>query len=74
MKLHVCWGHTSAQQLKRVLVDSEGNNMHLVPCVDEVLARCEVPDLRDGATCSGGGDLVCGRVQKGNAGGSSFSG
>ena len=42
MKLHANWGHAPAQQLKRALVDSEGNNMHLLTCVDEELARCEV--------------------------------
>ena len=42
MKLHVTWGHASAQQLKRVLVDSEGNNAHFPTSVDEVPAQCEV--------------------------------
>ena len=28
MKLHVLWGHASAQNLKRVLADSDGGNMH----------------------------------------------
>ena len=41
-KLHVNWGHASARQQKRVLVDSERDNMHLLTCADEVLARCEV--------------------------------
>ena len=36
IKLHVNWGHASAQQLIRVLVQSEGNRMHLLTCVDEV--------------------------------------
>ena len=42
MKLHVNWGHASAQQLARALVDSAGNNAHLLTRVDEVLAQCEV--------------------------------
>ena len=57
MKLHVNWGHASAQQMRRVLVDSEGNNAHLLTCVGEVLAG-----LRGGATCSGGGDPDSGHV------------
>ena len=42
MKLYVIGGHASAQRLKRVFADSEGNNAHLLTCVDEVLAQCEV--------------------------------
>ena len=42
MKLHVNWGHASAQQLKRALVDSAENSMHLFTCVDAAVARCEV--------------------------------
>ena len=42
MKLHVNWGHASSQQLKRVLADSEGDKMHLLTCLDGVLARREV--------------------------------
>ena len=30
MKLHVNWGHASANQLRRVLLDSEGGYPHLV--------------------------------------------
>ena len=41
MKMRVNSGHASAQQLKLVLVDSEGGNMHSLTCADEVLARCE---------------------------------
>ena len=36
------WGHASAQQLRRVLVDAGGDNMHLLTCVDEVSGQCEV--------------------------------
>ena len=42
MKLRPNRSHASAQQLEPVLVDSEGTNMHLPTCVDEVLAQCEV--------------------------------
>ena len=41
MKLRVNWGHASAQQLKRVLMDPEGDNMHLIACADEVSVRRE---------------------------------
>ena len=36
MELNVNWGRATAQQLKRVPVDSEGNNLHLINNVDEV--------------------------------------
>ena len=49
MKLHVNWGHASAQQLKRVLADSVWNNMDLVGCVDEVMAQCEGRQASDKA-------------------------
>ena len=42
MKLHVNWGRASGQQIKGVLVDSEGMNLHLLHDVDEVLGRCGV--------------------------------
>ena len=42
MELHVNWGHASAPQFRRFLVDSEWNNMQLLTRVDEVLAQCEV--------------------------------
>ena len=42
IKLHVTWGCTSAQQLERVIVDSDGRNMHLLNYVDDVSGRCEV--------------------------------
>ena len=42
MKLHVSWGHASAHQLKRVLAESYGGNMHLITCVNEVVAQREV--------------------------------
>ena len=40
-KLHVSWGHGSAQQLRRVL-ESDGDNLHLLTCVDEVLEQRDV--------------------------------
>ena len=42
MKLHANWGHASANQLKRILVDSDGGMSHLVAHVDSVLENCEV--------------------------------
>ena len=42
MKSHVSWGHASAHQFERVLVDSDGRDMHSVDCVDEVSERCDV--------------------------------
>ena len=41
-KLHVNWGHASAQQLKRVSVHSGGENMHLVNIAGDVLQRCDI--------------------------------
>ena len=40
-KLDAKWGFSSAQQLRRVLVDSDGDNMHVLTCVDGVLERCD---------------------------------
>ena len=40
-KLRVIWGHASAQQLRRVLVDSDGGNIHLLTCAGEALAQRE---------------------------------
>ena len=41
MKLHVNWGHASAQQLRRELVDSGEGNANFPTCVDGELAQCE---------------------------------
>ena len=41
-KLHVNWGHGSAQQLGRVSVDSDGGNMYSVKYVDEVFEHFSV--------------------------------
>ena len=49
MELHVNWGRASAQQLKRVLVDSDRKNTHLITCADEILAQCEVCQAFDKA-------------------------
>ena len=38
-KLHVNYGHASAQQLERVPVDSGGDYMRVLTCVDEVLEQ-----------------------------------
>ena len=51
-EMHVNWSNASAQRLRRALADSEGDNMHLLTCVDELLAQCGV---RHGGTRSGGG-------------------
>ena len=42
VKLHAAWGHVAAQQSKRVLAHSVGNNMHLLARADEAMAQCEV--------------------------------
>ena len=42
MKSHVNQGPASAQKSKRALEDSDGGNMHLLTCVDEVLEQREV--------------------------------
>ena len=42
MKLHVNLGRASDRQIKGVLVDSAGGNLHLLQDVDEVLGRCGV--------------------------------
>ena len=41
-------GHASAQQLKRVLVDSDRLNMQLLSCVDKVVGQCEICRAFDG--------------------------
>ena len=42
MKLHAFWGHASATQLERVLVDSAGGMSHLVNQVGQVPETCDV--------------------------------
>ena len=41
-KLHLNWGHASAQQLKRAPAASDGDDMHLVNHADEVLEQRDV--------------------------------
>ena len=41
-KLHVNLDHASAQQMKRVLVDSDCRNLHLLRHIDGVLEHCEI--------------------------------
>ena len=36
------WGHASAQQLKRTMVEADGRAGSLVQYVDEVVRNCEV--------------------------------
>ena len=42
VKFRVNWGHASAQQIRRVLVDPEWDKSHLLQHVDGVLGHCEV--------------------------------
>ena len=48
-KLHVNWGHASAQQLKRTMVEADGRAGTLVQYVDEVVRNCEVCRALDSA-------------------------
>ena len=41
-KLHVNWGRASARQIKRGLVDADGNNLSLLRHVGEVVNQCDV--------------------------------
>ena len=41
-KLHVDWGHASAHQPRRVLVDSVGEPLNFAPYADEVLEQCDI--------------------------------
>ena len=49
MELYVNRGHRSAQQLKRVLVNSDGEDMHSATYVDEASGHCEDCRGSDGA-------------------------
>ena len=40
-KLHINWGHASATQIKRVLVDAEGGAQSLIQHVDGVASQCD---------------------------------
>ena len=59
MRFHLFRGHASAQQIKRAQVDSEVDNLHLSPHVDDVLKHCEIrwafdraPQVTIAATCT----------------------
>ena len=41
MRLHANWGPAPAQQLKRVLADSVGGNLHLANCENGVAEQCD---------------------------------
>ena len=41
MKLHINWSHASATQVKRVLVDAEGDTQCLLQHVDGVVSQCD---------------------------------
>ena len=43
------WGHASAQQIKRILVDAEGDNVSLLRHVEEVVNQCDVRKAFDKA-------------------------
>ena len=49
MALHVHWSHASAQQFRRVLVDPDGDNMHLATRADDVSEQREVRRASDRA-------------------------
>ena len=40
LAFHVNWAHAPARQIERVSEESEGDNLHLLRRVDEVLDRC----------------------------------
>ena len=52
MKLHVNWRRASAQEPKRVLADSDGEENHLLNYVDKVLEHCEVPRIWRSPACN----------------------
>ena len=49
MRLHVNWVRASAQELERVLGNSDGDNMHLLTSVDEAFEQWEVRRSSDKA-------------------------
>ena len=49
MELRASWGHALAQQVKRVLMDSDEDNVRLLGYVDEVLEHSEVSRASDKA-------------------------
>ena len=50
IRLHVHRGRTSAQQVRRVSADSDGDNVHLLTRVDDVSEQLEVRRVFDKAT------------------------
>ena len=42
MELHANWGRASAQQIRRAQMDSQGDNLHMLHYVDQVLEHTEV--------------------------------
>ena len=50
IRLHVHRGRTSAQQVRRVSADSDGDNVHLLTRVDDVSEQLEVCRAFDKAT------------------------
>ena len=48
-KLYLNWDRASAQQLKRVLANSDGGNVQLLACADEVSGQPEVCRASDEA-------------------------
>ena len=40
-KLHINWGHASATQIKRVLVDAESDTQSPTQHVDDVVSQCD---------------------------------
>ena len=48
-RLHVNWGHASAQQLKRTMAAADDKAGGLIPLVDEVVKKCEVCRAFDAA-------------------------
>ena len=51
-KLHVNWGHASAQQIKRILVDAEGDR-HDEQREEHRLERVEEPGCTGCTGCTG---------------------
>ena len=42
MEMRVNWGHVSAQQLERVSVGSDGDDVHLLSLAGDVSGQCGV--------------------------------
>ena len=48
-RLHVNWGHASAQQLKRTMAEADDKAGILIPPVDDVVRECEIWRASDAA-------------------------